>query len=78
MWQGITFIDGHSVADTITRVQDDTGGTTGSVQRQYGLNGHVHGWCVERLKHDLQSPRMNFIIVVNMTLASLSFSLVTA
>jgi len=53
VWQGVTFVDGDSVRDTITRVQHDTGGTTGSVERQDGLDSHVHGRCVEGLEHDL-------------------------
>jgi len=48
-----TFIDGHGVGDTIAGIQDDTGGTTGSVQRKDSLNGDVHGRCVEGLEHDL-------------------------
>jgi len=53
MGKGVTFIDGDGVRNTISRVQDDTGGTTGSVQGQNGLDGDVHGWAVEGLKHDL-------------------------
>ena len=30
-----------------------TGGTTGSVQGQHSLDGHIHGGDVEGLKHDL-------------------------
>jgi len=41
------------VGDTIAGIQDDTGGTTGSVQRKDSLNGDVHGRCVEGLEHDL-------------------------
>ena len=48
-----TFIDGDSVGDTVTRVQHDTGGTTGSVQGEHGLDGDVHGGAVEGLEHDL-------------------------
>lgn len=53
MRQGITFVDGYGVGDTITGVKHDTGGTTGSVQGEHGLNGDVHRWGVECLKHDL-------------------------
>jgi hypothetical protein len=53
MRKGITFIDGDGVRNTITRVQDDTGGTTGSVQGQNGLDGNIHSGAVECLKHDL-------------------------
>jgi hypothetical protein len=51
--KGITFIDGDGVRDTISGVQDDTGGTTGSVQGQNGLDGDIHGRAVEGLEHDL-------------------------
>lgn len=53
MGEGITFIDGDGVGNTITRVQDDTGGTTGGVQGEHSLDGDVHGGGVEGLKHDL-------------------------
>jgi len=53
MGQSITLIDGDGVGDTITGVQNDTGGTTGSVQGEHGLDGDVHGGRVEGLKHDL-------------------------
>merc|ERR1719191_1260979 len=51
--QGVTFIDRHSVGNTITRVHHDTSSTTGSVQGEYGLDGDVHGGGVEGLEHDL-------------------------
>jgi len=51
--KSVTFIDGYSVGDTITRVQNDTSGTTRSVQGQHSLDGHVHSWRVECLEHDL-------------------------
>ncbi|KAF0726535.1 hypothetical protein Ae201684_015163 [Aphanomyces euteiches] len=51
--KSITFVDGHSVGDTITRVQHATSGTAGSVQRQHGLDVHVHGRHVEGFEHDL-------------------------
>jgi len=53
MGQGITFIDGDGVGDTITGIQNDTGGTAGSVQGEDSLDGNIHGWRVEGLKHDL-------------------------
>jgi hypothetical protein len=34
MGESETFVDGNGVGDTITRVQDDTGGTTRSVERE--------------------------------------------
>lgn len=48
-----TLVDGHSVGDTVTRVEDDTGSTTRRVQRQDGLDRDVERGRVERLKHDL-------------------------
>ena len=40
--KSITLIDGHSVRDTITRVHDDTGGTTRGVQGKHGLDPGSH------------------------------------
>lgn len=48
-----TLVDGDNVSDTITRVQDDTGGTTGGVQGENGLDGDVEGGGVEGLEDDL-------------------------
>merc|ERR1711988_1606885 len=53
MGEGITFIDGDGVGDTITGVHDDTGGTARGVQREDSLDGNVHGGHVEGLEHDL-------------------------
>ena len=52
--EGVSLIDGHGVRDSVTRVEHDTGGTSGGVQRQHGLDGHVHGGSVEGLEHDLR------------------------
>merc|ERR1712105_110484 len=51
--EGITFIDGDGVGDTIAGVHDDTGGTAGGVQGEDSLDGHIHGGHVEGLEHDL-------------------------
>ena len=51
--ESITLVDGNSVGNTITRVKNDTGGTSRSVQRQYGLDSYIHSWGVEGLEHDL-------------------------
>merc|ERR1712193_405087 len=51
--EGITFIDGDSVGDTITRVHDDTSGTTRGIQGEDSLDGDIHGGSVEGLEHDL-------------------------
>ena len=53
MGKSITLIDGHSVGDTITRVQDDTSGSARGVQGEHSLDGNVHGGGVEGLEHDL-------------------------
>lgn len=51
--KGETLVDGDNVGDTVTRVQNDTGGTTGGVQGQDGLDGDVEGGGVEGLEDDL-------------------------
>jgi hypothetical protein len=48
-----TLVDGDSVGDTVSRVKDDTSGSTGSVQGQDGLDRDVEGGRVEGLEHDL-------------------------
>merc|ERR1719300_1465776 len=53
MGQGIALIDGDTVCDTVTGVHHDSGCTSRGVQRQHSLDVHVHGRCVEGLKHDL-------------------------
>jgi hypothetical protein len=53
VWEGITFVHWDVVGDTIAGVEDDTGGTAGSVEGEYGLDSDVHGWEVEGFKHDL-------------------------
>ncbi len=49
----ILIINGDSVGDTITRVEDDTGGTTRGIEGEHGLNGDIHGRGRESLEHDL-------------------------
>ena len=51
--EGETLVDGDHVRDTVTGIQDDTGGTTGGVQGQDGLDGDVEGGGVEGLEDDL-------------------------
>ena len=51
--KGITLVDGDGVRDTITGIKNDTSGTSRSIERQNGLDGNVHSWSVEGLKHDL-------------------------
>lgn len=55
-------VDGDSVGDAIASIQNDTGRTSGGVERQHGLNGYVHGRGVERLKHDLQAKQFNTLV----------------
>jgi hypothetical protein len=49
----ITFVNRNSVRDTITRVQDNTSGTTRGIQGQHRLNGDVEGRSVKGFEHDL-------------------------
>merc|ERR1719369_561425 len=53
MGKSITFIDGDSVGDTITRVHDDTSGTSRGIKGEDSLDGNIHGGHVEGLKHNL-------------------------
>merc|ERR1739838_417430 len=53
MGKSITFIDGDTVGDTISRVHDDTSGTAGSIEGEDSLDGNIHGGHVEGLEHDL-------------------------
>merc|ERR1712130_1075008 len=53
MGEGITFIDGDTVGDTISGVHDDTGGTSRGVEGEDSLDGNIHGGHVEGLEHDL-------------------------
>ncbi|KFV44267.1 hypothetical protein N328_03011, partial [Gavia stellata] len=60
MGEGITFVDGHSVGNTITRVHHNTSGTTRGIQGQHSLDGYIHGWGVEGLEHDLGREKKGF------------------
>merc|ERR1712102_182367 len=51
--EGITFIDGDSVGDTITRVHDNTSGTARGIEGEDSLDGNIHSRHVEGLEHDL-------------------------
>merc|ERR1719268_403023 len=53
MWEGITFIDRDTVGDTITRVHDNTSGTSRGIEGKDGLDCNVHGGHVKCLEHDL-------------------------
>ena len=51
--ESVSLVDGHGVGNTVTRVEDDTGGTSRGVQGEHGLDGDIHGGGVECLEHDL-------------------------
>merc|ERR1712055_139796 len=53
MGESITFIDGDSVGNTISRVHDNTGGTARGIEGKDSLDGNIHGGHVEGLEHDL-------------------------
>merc|ERR1712079_58655 len=53
MGKGVTLIDGDTVGDTISRVHDNTSGTSRGVQGEDSLDSNIHGRHVEGLKHDL-------------------------
>merc|ERR1712173_229283 len=53
MGEGITFIDGDTVGDTISGVHDNTSGTARGMEGEDSLDGDIHGGHVEGLKHDL-------------------------
>merc|ERR1711975_87914 len=53
MGEGITFIDGDTVGDTITRVHDNTSGTSRGIKRENSLDSNIHSGHVEGLEHDL-------------------------
>merc|ERR1711892_1032072 len=53
MGKGITFIDWDTMGDTISRIHDDTSGTSRSIEGEDSLDGNIHGGHVEGLEHDL-------------------------
>merc|ERR1712179_169396 len=53
MGKGITFIDGDTMGDTISRVHDNTSGTARGIQGEDSLDGNIHSGHVEGLEHDL-------------------------
>merc|ERR1711983_508504 len=53
VWESITFIDGDGVGYTISRVHDNTSGTSRSIEGKDSLDGDIHGWHVEGFEHDL-------------------------
>merc|ERR550534_4710 len=53
MGKGITFIDGDTVGDTISRIHDNTSGTTRGIEGEDSLDSNIHSGHVEGLEHDL-------------------------
>merc|ERR1712064_57946 len=53
MGKDITFIDGDTMGDTISRVHDNTSGTARGIEGENSLDGNIHGGHVEGLEHDL-------------------------
>merc|ERR1719300_289583 len=53
MWEGITFVDWDTVGDTITRVHDNTSGTSRGIKGENSLDSNKHSGHVEGLEHDL-------------------------
>merc|ERR1712038_330140 len=53
VWESITFIDWDGVGYTISRVHDDTSGTSRSIEGKDSLDGNIHSWHVEGFEHDL-------------------------
>jgi len=53
VWESVSLVDGDGVGDTITRVEDDSGGAARGVQGEHSLDGNVEGGGVEGLEHDL-------------------------
>jgi len=50
----VALVDRDRVRHTVTRVEHNARRAARRVQRQHGLDGHVHGRRVERLEHDLR------------------------
>merc|ERR1712198_818809 len=53
MGEGITFIDGDTMGDTITRVHDNTSGTSRGVKGENSLDSNIHSGHVKGLEHNL-------------------------
>lgn len=53
VWKCETLIDRNNVSDSVTGIENDTGGTAGGVQRENSLDRDVKCWSVECLKNDL-------------------------
>merc|ERR1719454_625364 len=53
VWERVSFVDWDGVGDTITGVEDDSGGSARSVERKDSLDSDVKCWGVESLEADL-------------------------
>ena len=53
VWEGVTLVDWDGVGNTITSVEDDTGGTARAVEGKNGLDTDIEGWNVEGFEHEL-------------------------
>merc|ERR1719154_218401 len=53
MGKSITFINWNTVRNTISRIHDDTSGSSRGIEGKDSLDSDIHGWHVEGLKHDL-------------------------
>jgi len=53
VWKSETLVDRNNVSDTVTRVENDTSGTSRGVKGEDSLDGDVKGWGVEGLEDNL-------------------------
>merc|ERR1711941_85431 len=53
MRKSITFINWDGMGNTITRIQNNTGGSSRCIQGKNSLDSNVHSWSVESFKHNL-------------------------
>lgn len=53
MGKSITFVNGDSVGYSISGIENDTGGPSGSVKGEDGLDSDVESRGVESFEHDL-------------------------
>mmetsp|Transcript_29594 Transcript_29594/g.54303 ORF Transcript_29594/g.54303 Transcript_29594/m.54303 type:complete len:380 (+) Transcript_29594:92-1231(+) len=51
--EGVTLVNRDGVGDAVSGVEDASRGTSGGVEREYGLDVDVHGGDVEGFEHDL-------------------------
>ena len=51
--EGVSLVDGDSVGDSVSGIEDASGGTSGGVEGEDGLDVDVHCGDVEGLEHDL-------------------------